>query len=330
MEVDMTVKVGIPRGLMYYYYYPLWQEYFTNLGGEVLTSPKTNKAILDMGVKSALDETCLPVKVFYGHVAWLKDKVDYIFIPRLISVEWKEYICPKFMGLPDMIRANISGLPAVIDTTLDMSKSPKNKLKFAREIGLIFTSNPWVMANAWKKAVLKQKAYETLLVSKKMFPEEAIAYLQEKNNRILEANNYRLNIALLGHGYNIYDSYISMSIINKLRERGVNVYTADLLEVEEINNEAAKLPKRMFWTFGRKSIGGASFFLSNNKVDGMIHVASFGCGPDSMVGELILRQTRRNSNIPILTLTIDEHSGEAGVVTRLEAFLDMLSRRVAL
>jgi predicted nucleotide-binding protein (sugar kinase/HSP70/actin superfamily) len=325
----MTVKVGIPRGLMYYYYYPLWKEYFTNLGAEVITSPKTNKAILDMGVKSALDETCLPVKLFYGHVIWLKDRVDYIFIPRLISVERKEYICPKFMGLPDMIKANVNNLPGVIDTTLDMSKSTNNKLKFAREIGLIFSGNPWVIAKAWKKATAKQREFEALLINKKMFPQEAMDYLEKKNNRILEVNNYRLKIALLGHGYNIYEEYISMNIINKLRERGVSVHTADLLEAEEINKEAAKLPKRMFWTFGRKSIGGAGFYV-NNKVDGIIHIASFGCGPDSLVGELILRQTRRTSDIPILALTIDEHTGEAGVVTRLEAFLDMLSRRVAL
>lgn len=323
-------KLGIPRGLLYYSYYPLWKEYFSNLGVEVVLSPKTNKIILDLGVKSALDETCLPVKLYYGHVSWLKDKVDYIFIPRIISVERKEYICPKFMGLPDMIKANIANLPAVIDTTLDLSKSEKNIHKFAKEIGLLFTNNPWILSKAWKKAVAKQKEFETLMVNKQMFPQEAIDYQNKKSNRMLEINQNRLNIGLIGHGYNIYDEYISMGLIDKLQNRGVNVVTADLMETNEVNDEAAKLPKRMFWTFGRKNIGCAGSLARDKRVDGIIHIASFGCGPDSLVGELIVRQIRRISDIPILTITIDEHTGEAGVVTRLEAFLDMLSRRVAL
>ncbi|MDW7674287.1 MAG: acyl-CoA dehydratase activase-related protein [Bacillota bacterium] len=327
----MTVKkVGIPRGLMYYNYYPLWKEYFNRLGAEVIVSPKTNKHILGLGVKSALDETCLPVKLFYGHVNWLKDKVDYIFIPRLISVEKKEYICPKFMGLPDMIKANVNDLPSVIDTSLDMSKSEKNLAKFAKEVGKYFSNNPLKIVRAWNSALKLQAEFESLIISKQMFPPEAIDYLSNKSQRILESRDKGLNIAILGHGYNIYDEYISMNLIKKLAERRVNVFTADTLEANDINTEADKLPKKMFWTFGRKNIGGALHFVKEKKVDGIIHIASFGCGPDSLVGELIIRQTRKNSNIPILTLTIDEHTGEAGVVTRIEAFVDMLARRVAL
>ena len=63
-------------------------------------SPKTNKAILDAGLRSALDETCLPVKLFFGHVLELAGSVDQI-VPLLIGVEPGAYICPKFMGLPD-------------------------------------------------------------------------------------------------------------------------------------------------------------------------------------------------------------------------------------
>jgi len=64
-------------------------------------------------------------------------------------------------------------------------------------------------------------------------------------------------------------------------------------------------------------------------VDGFIHVVSFGCGPDSMVGEIAERETRRSSNLPYMALTIDEHTAEGGLLTRLEAFTDMLARRRA-
>jgi len=70
-------------------------------------SDDTNKEILDWGVKHCSNETCLPVKVFHGHAYSLKDKVDYIFIPRYTSVDKNEYTCPKFCGLPDMTLLNL-------------------------------------------------------------------------------------------------------------------------------------------------------------------------------------------------------------------------------
>ena len=60
--------IGIPRALMYHYYYPAWQAFFRELGQVVLLSPETNKEILDQGVKAAVDDICLPFKVYYGHV----------------------------------------------------------------------------------------------------------------------------------------------------------------------------------------------------------------------------------------------------------------------
>jgi len=102
----MDVKVGIPRALFYYQYYPLWKTFFEELDAQVVLSEHTTAKILDEGIKS-----CVPSlfarKIFYGHVMNIKDKVDYLFIPRFTSISKKEYICPKFGGLPDMIRNSI-------------------------------------------------------------------------------------------------------------------------------------------------------------------------------------------------------------------------------
>ena len=121
----MSVKVGLPRGMFYFDYFSLWKSFFNNLGVEVLISPKTNKEILDRGVNACVDESCLPVKVFHGHVDYLKDKVDYIFIPKIISIHKREYNCPKHLGLPDMVKNSIKGLPEIIDTEVNLRKSNK-------------------------------------------------------------------------------------------------------------------------------------------------------------------------------------------------------------
>ncbi|MCG8532537.1 MAG: acyl-CoA dehydratase activase-related protein, partial [Desulfovibrionales bacterium] len=94
----MVKTVGIPRCLFYYNYFPGWNEFFHGFGAKVILSPPTNKKILDLGVQQAVDEVCLPVKLFFGHVEILKKKVDYLFVPRIMSVTPKEWICPKFLG----------------------------------------------------------------------------------------------------------------------------------------------------------------------------------------------------------------------------------------
>ena len=92
----MPVRIGIPRGLLYYYYYPLWEKFFTLLDAQVVVSDKTNSKIVAEGAKNCVEDSCLPVKVYHGHVLNLKNKVDYILIPKVMSIQRKEFICPKF------------------------------------------------------------------------------------------------------------------------------------------------------------------------------------------------------------------------------------------
>ena len=135
---------------------------------------------------------------------------------------------------------------------------------------------------------------------------------------------YDLNIGVLGHGYALYDESISMNIINRLRVLGCNVHLPESLARKEVEREAATMPKRVFWTLGRKMVGSALHMKEKEDIDGMVYFACFGCGPDSLIGEIIERKVR---NKPFMLITVDEHTAEGGLVTRLEAFCDMLRRR---
>ncbi len=110
------MRVGIPKGLLYYDYHPFFNTFFEELGAELITSEDTNKAILDMGVKHCVDEACLPVKVFHGHVAAIKDNCDMLVIPRIMQLRKREYVCPKFCGLPEMLICSIADMPKVTMT----------------------------------------------------------------------------------------------------------------------------------------------------------------------------------------------------------------------
>ena len=118
-----------------------------------------------------------------------------------------------------------------------------------------------------------------------------------------------------------------MNVTAKLRKQNITFITPEMVPDKIISIGNRKLSKNMFWTLGKKTLGTAYYYLENNKIDGIIYLASFGCGPDSLVGELVEKRTKRDFEIPFLLINLDEHSGEAGFNTRLEAFLDVLEGR---
>lgn len=323
----MSVKIGIPQALLYYNYYPAWKTFLEELGAEVIISDNTSQEILNNGIKNAVDEACLPVKLFYGHVWNLKDKVDYLFIPRVVSIEKKAYICPKFLGLPDMIRNGIKDLPPIIDTVIDLRKSSSQLFEAAYKVGKIIGVHPWKIFTAYRKARNQLRKYQQLL-AQGCLPREAIKIMEGGTFQKKERKK-DLTILLLGHPYNVYDPYISLNLLEKMDKMGIKVITSEMLDKKLLENYWRKLPRNMFWTFGRKNWGSAFCCLEKGGVDGMIYLAAFGCGPDSLLGELIERRLRRREDMPFMLLNIDEHTGEAGIVTRLEAFIDMIKWREA-
>ncbi|WP_026478837.1 acyl-CoA dehydratase activase-related protein [Alkaliphilus transvaalensis] len=319
----MAIKIGIPRGLWFYDYYPLWKTFYEELGAEVILSNPTNKKLLDQGVKNTVDEACLPVKIFNGHVMDLKDRVDYIFVPKMMSVYKKEYICPKFCGLPEMVKHSVSGLPPLIDTEINFNKSRRHIMNTVYQFGSYVTKNPLKIRNAYKKALTAYHDYKNQ-ISQGRLPIDG--KLSHDHNQI-KSNPANKRIALLGHTYHLYDSFGSMNIIEKLKEYGVEILVPEMINMKVINERAATLEKKMFWSYGRKVLGTALYLQDQQQIDGAIYVSAFGCGIDSIVGDLFERWTRKNADIPFLLITIDEHTGEAGVNTRLEAFIDMIDWR---
>lgn len=295
------MKVGIPKGLLYYKYHPFFETFFSELGAEIIVSEDTNKKILDEGVKCCVDEACLPVKIFHGHVSSLKDKCDIIVIPRIMQIREREYICPKFCGLPEMVINSIPHMPKSI-TVPFYAVSPEKLYKWAKEAGKEITKNRLAIKRAFDKALSKQNSFTTGIRNM----------------------DYKINVALAGHPYNIYDSFINMNIVKKLNRLGVGVITEEYIDEEMVDNEVRKLYKRPFWAFARSNYGFAAYSAEVKKVDGIIYISSFACGIDSVVVEFI---KDRIGKFPFMVLKVDEHTGEAGLDTRVEAFVDMLERR---
>lgn len=338
------MRVGMPRGMMYYKYFPFWRAFFAGLDHELTTSPPTRKDIMNLGLGTAENEFCLPLKVFYGHALSLKDDVDALFIPRIVSVKQGEYTCPKLLGLPDLIGA-VDGLPPVLSLDINMRKGKRRHYQEIYHFGRRLTGSPTRIYRAYQSAQHAEDSFHALL-RRGLTPQEAIDTLQEAGSGKREAECGKreassrqptadsrqpaLSIGIVGHDYNLYDSYITIGLVKKLREFGVEIVTQESIPPDIIDQEALELPKKLFWTYEKEIVGAAFHWLRRRSVSGIIYVLAFACGPDSFVQTVIEHRARKEGKIPVMSLVIDEHSTEVGMVTRLEAFVDMLRRKHAL
>ncbi|MFZ5644332.1 MAG: acyl-CoA dehydratase activase-related protein [Bacillota bacterium] len=322
----MTARVGIPSSLFYYVHYPMWQTFFSELGVEVVVSGQTTKNLLDAGVKEALADACVPIKLFFGHVISLKDKVDYLFIPRIVCLNKKTIYCPKFLGLPDMIRYGLTGLPPIIDVQIDTREGFVTQWKSFLKIGMLFGHGRIKILKAYLKATSTARHFTSLLRSG-LHPPEAIEILKRGGRASLPENQKSdLVFAVLGYPYEVHDQFISVGLVKKLKKMGIKVITMENLDPRKISR-ANILQKTMFWTFSDMALNACYYLFKKGTVDGIIHLTAFGCGPDSMVDKLMDMSSKDYPDIPFMSVMIDEHTGDAGVSTRLEAFVDMVKRK---
>lgn len=312
------MKIGIPKALLFYYYYPFWEAFFKELGFETVLSDDTSKVILDSGVKKAVSEICVPMKVFTGHIINLLNKgVDYIYVPRFVSIRKGVFMCPKFMGLPDMIKGLFDGIDEKILTNSIISNNGdisdyKNYADMISKLGKTKRELKYALKKArcvWEEfRDLNKKGYD-------------INELLSKDNP--QKYDGDITIGLIGYVYNIYDRFINMDLLNTLRKMNIRIITFDMLEEGLIQNQLKKFKKNMFWEFTNMIMGAAYHFMGMEQIDGIIHVTAFGCGPDSILEPFLAIDSEKNKK-PFMTLRIDEQTGESHIITRIEAFSDLI------
>ncbi|MEG1441693.1 MAG: acyl-CoA dehydratase activase-related protein [Oscillospiraceae bacterium] len=321
------MKIGIPKGLLYNYYYPLWRSLFENLGCEVVLSDKSTKPLVQKGIAVTVPEICFPIKIYNAHVINLMEKgVDFIFCPRFVHIEKGYWFCPKYVGLPELVEKTIAGsrlLVAEIDTTQEDTCDINSFMPVAKKLGISRHDMKVALCAAQKDfATFRSYCHMGLTLD-----EASLAFFDKIPPEKFLKNKTETTIGLLGYIYNVYDPLISMDIIKKLRDMNVNIITFDMLTDDELHKYRHTNTRPIFWTFADKLYQAAHVMISDKKVQGLIHITAFGCGPDSVVGSEI-EHDFADSGVPFMTLRIDEHTGENHLQTRIEAFTDMLKRKI--
>ncbi|MGI6120090.1 MAG: acyl-CoA dehydratase activase-related protein [Desulfosporosinus sp.] len=327
------MKIGFPRALFYFDYFPFWSGFFHSLGIDVVTSPPTHRRIMENGLKKANDETCLPLKLLAGHIQAL-EKVDAIFLPRMVSVEANTYTCPKFLGIPESLLSAVPPGVPVLTVTINLRKGKRQVLKELQVFGLQLGKGKADIRKAFTIGQAWQKQYEDSRgmnwdFEKSMREVESTVKGSEnpKNVNMPHHAAERLRIALVGHSYLIYEAYANLNLLERLRKMA-EVKVVQHATQEEVDNHLLGLRKKLFWNHSKQIFGSGKKFVMDSEIDGIIYLSCFGCGTDSIVQGL-LAHSAREQHKPYMMIILDEHSGEAGLVTRLEAFLDMVERRKA-
>jgi predicted nucleotide-binding protein (sugar kinase/HSP70/actin superfamily) len=311
----MPTRVGIPRGLSFYRDFPPWRAFLECLGAEVVVSPPTTRATLEAGIAYTVPEACLPLKVFCGHVRALAGQCDALLVPSFVRFSPASTNCAKLIGLPDLLRATMPDLPPLIAPTLDLSQGGRGLWPVALQVGSWFTRSPLMIREAALEAWRVRAEMGVALRAGRLTP---AGFFGKPSVHAPEADLPPAGeVAVVGHPYILYDPFISHNLLRRLARLGLAVVTPEML---------APPPGDGYWTFEHEFVGAAQAAAARGSADGLVAVVAFGCGPDGVMLQPV-REIGQAARLPVLALTLDEHSGEAGLVTRLEAFVDMIRWR---
>jgi predicted CoA-substrate-specific enzyme activase len=316
-EPGSAHRIGLPRCLFFQEWLPFFQTLFSELGYEVVCSESTTRRHINIGSERMATEACLPMKAAHGHIQDLISQgVSSIFLPQIQELPaWfgsaqTGTICPYVQSLPWVIQSAFSleaeGIE-LISPALRLGHMPSPSAGqwkgLARTLGLSWRGMRQALDRAWQVQA--------------GFAKQVREYGQDV---LAQVRNGKRAVLLIGRPYNALDPGMNMNVSSKLRKLGMPTLPLDCLPLEEGMDETGRTDDlgQMYWAYGQKILAAGRMLT---KYPGLIpvFVTNFSCGPDAFILHFFERQL---GDRPYLELEIDEHTADAGVLTRLEAFLD--------
>jgi predicted CoA-substrate-specific enzyme activase len=313
-------SVGFNRSFLVNSYYPLYSNFFTELGYDIVIPDNPSQEGIDRQNASF----CYPVELAHGFFYSLlsSDNLpDYIFLPHFKAVPLEKdadsseqtQVCPLVQGetfyLQTTFRKEIDRLAQngtrllapLIDLSSDLNDARKPLLDAAVQMGI----HRKEAGRAFDKAVLRQKE---CLTEMKAIGRQAIAELETEPDKFA--------VVILSRPYNGFVEEAHKGIPHKFASRGIPVIPLDFLETEEEHSK-----RHMYWGMGKLIMKAGRLVERHPQLFGT-YITNFSCGPDSFVVGYFRDLMGRK---PSLTLELDNHTADAGLETRVEAFLDIVN-----
>jgi len=303
------LKIGLNRSFMVHSLYPFYAAFFTSMGMEVVLPDDVDPE--GLGRQGAA--FCFPAEVSHGALAsLLKKQPDMIFLPQVkgMFVENgapESVVCPLAQGEPYYLKAAFPELTdeILIAPILDFSQGFKGARPSFMEVGQRLGVDTRTVAWAFRRAMAAQQAFAKKVTK---LGQAALAELEQDPEKV--------GIVVFGRTYNAYTQGANMGIPRKFASRGHVVFSLDMLAFADEDPVQS-----MYWSTGQLILKAAKFVKRHPQLFGAF-ITNFSCGPDSfLLG--YFRQIMGGK--PSLTLELDSHTADAGVDTRVEAFLDIVA-----
>ena len=311
MEVEGRPTVGMQRALYTLQTGVMWAHFFDRLGYRLVLTPSTNSQISSSGIESMTAETCYPIKVSHGHVKELAGKTRFLFLPSIVTMptpteEETGFFCPLVQANPYMVRAALDlDMERVLNPVLHLKYDLSTlAVELTEQIGARIGRNRRQIREAIETGWEKQNGFLQALVV--------------KGKEVLESHeSSEPMVVVTGRPYNLYDERLNLRLGQNLAKIGVAAVPMEFIDVSSV--DLSDFPN-MYWGLGAQILRVAKFIRNRPNFFGL-HLTNFSCGADSFIEHFykFIMQEK-----PYLILELDEHSAVAGVMTRLEAFRNVI------
>jgi predicted nucleotide-binding protein (sugar kinase/HSP70/actin superfamily) len=290
--------IGIPQSLFYYKHPGLWETFFSRLGFSVVLSGHTTASMLEAGARRADSESCVSCKIFTGHCAALIDsQVDALLIPRYLSMRKGFVSCPRLYAMDNTISHEFDYTPRIISPCVDMNRHSLYVTLLTT--GFSLTSNIFRITRAIAAAKTTMRE---------------LTDAGSKQYRAISASA-RFRFLLVGHPYVLHDRFANHDIHGTLLDLGVTGLPVDQIPLGNSDHCYSQ-----GWEFMDDILRRTATAYSDG-IHGVLQLSTFNCGCDSVM-KVLLEHQCRSFGVPYMPLVFDEHSSDAAIRTRVEAFID--------
>lgn len=336
-----------------------------DLGMDYVIPPANNKKALEIGTKYAPELACLPLKINIGNfIQAYEQGADSILITGGVGPCRFGYYCEmhreilKDIGINmdivtlDIPKKDVKGFLHKIKK-LSIGYNPYKAVKIIRNITevakqvdelerLTFKIRPREIKKGSTDKIYKLFHKKVLIAKGSRQIKELIRETREQLLGIETDKSFRpLKVGIVGEIYTTIDPFANFDIASRLGNMGIEVsryVTVSGWIIEHMLKKTLHIPRdlrykdaanpylgAMIGGHAQETIGNTVLYAKDG-YDGVIQIFPLTCMPE-IVAESILPSIERDLNIPVLTLIIDEMTGEAGYLTRLEAYTDLLYKR---
>jgi predicted nucleotide-binding protein (sugar kinase/HSP70/actin superfamily) len=304
----------MPRALTFYDMFPYWRAFFAALEIDIVLSGPTTPRTMHQTAQQAALEMCLPARLTFGHVSDLLEKdADFLFMPSVVN---RENIAPGQNH--NVYCPFIQSAPHLVATHMDLAAHGQKLITFpyflqweaTQKLSLKKLSAQ--MGIPWKRLQAAAAAGRTA-------QQRFYRQLRRRGQEVLaDLSPHQTAVVIIGRPYNTADLGACQDLPYKLRRLGVCPIPMDFLPLETV--DISKYNDNMFWRSGQDILAAANLIREDPRLQA-IYLTNFGCGPDSFIISFF---SQMMGDKPFLELEFDDHTADAGILTRCEAFLESL------